>query len=238
MTQEQGSAVEVIYSADDIAARLEVLARDITARKLERPLVVAVLKGSFVFTADLIRALSRHGVDWPMDFITLSSYGEATASSGTVRLTRDINEDVSGRVVLLIDDILESGRTLGFARDLFLQRGAAKVWLCTLLDKPTRRAAAIEADFAGFRIGDEFQFYQIGASRDDDAPIASPGIALNLLAMRHLHERGVRWYDFLKGSQGYKRHYSTGALPLWHREEVRSPVLRAALWLRARRRGR
>lgn len=90
----------------------------------------------------------------------------------------------------------------------------------------------------GFRIGDEFQFYQIGASRDDDAPITSPGIALNLLAMRHLHERGVRWYDFLKGSQGYKRHYSTGALPLWSRAETRAPLLRAAEWLRAKRAGR
>ena len=148
--------VDIRFSAAEIATRVDALATEIASRLPQDVLVVAVLKGSFVFTADLIRALSRHGVDWPMDFITLSSYGEATASSGTVRLTRDINEDVNGRVVLLIDDILESGRTLRFARELFLERGAAKVWLCTLLDKPMRRAAAIEADFSGFRIGDEF----------------------------------------------------------------------------------
>ncbi len=148
--------IEVRYSAAEIAARVDTLATDIAGKLPTDVLIVAVLKGSFVFTADLIRALSRHGVDWPMDFVTLSSYGAATESSGNVRLTRDISEDVAGRAVLLIDDILESGRTLAFARDLFLERGASKVWLCTLLDKPMRRVAAIEADFTGFRIGDEF----------------------------------------------------------------------------------
>lgn len=148
--------IDIRYSAAEISARIDALATEIAARLPKEVLVVAVLKGSFVFTADLIRALSHHGVDWPMDFITLSSYGEGTASSGTVRLTRDVNEEIASRSVLLIDDILESGRTLSFARDLFLQRGASHVWLCTLLDKPVRRTAAIEADFAGFRIGDEF----------------------------------------------------------------------------------
>lgn len=148
--------IDIRFSAAEIASRVDALATEIAARLPRDVLVVAVLKGSFVFTADLIRALSRHGVDWPMDFITLSSYGEGTASSGTVRLTRDVNEDVAGRSVLLIDDILESGRTLSFARDLFRQRGASQVWLCALLDKPGRRTSPIEADFAGFKVGDEF----------------------------------------------------------------------------------
>jgi hypoxanthine phosphoribosyltransferase len=146
----------VRFSAAEIATRVDDLASDI-ARKLPRDtLVVAVLKGSLVFTADLIRALSHHGVDWPMDFISLSSYGSATQSSGAVQLTRDITEDVAGRQVLLIDDILESGRTLAFAKQLFLDRGAAQVWLCTLLDKPTKRVVPLEADFTGFRVPDEF----------------------------------------------------------------------------------
>lgn len=148
--------IDIRFSAAEIAARVDALAAEIAAQLPRDVLVVAVLKGSFVFTSDLIRALSRHGIDWPMDFITLSSYGEGTSSSGTVRLTRDVNEEIAGRSILLIDDILESGRTLTFARDLFLQRGARHVWLCTLLDKPARRTASIEADFAGFRIGDEF----------------------------------------------------------------------------------
>jgi len=148
--------IDIRFSAAEISARIDALAGDIAERLPSDVLLVAVLKGSFVFTADLIRALSSRGVDWPMDFITLSSYGAATASSGTVRLTRDLDEDVAGRSLLLVDDILESGRTLAFARDLFLQRGASRVWLCTLLDKPARRVADIEADFTGFRIGDEF----------------------------------------------------------------------------------
>jgi hypoxanthine phosphoribosyltransferase len=147
---------EVRFSAAEIAARVDALARDI-ARKLPRDaLVVAVLQGSLGFTADLIRALSHHGVDWPMDFISLSSYGTGTHSTGQVRLTRDITEDIAGREVLLIDDILESGRTLLFAKQLFAERGARRVWLCTLLDKPTKRAVDLEADFVGFRVPDEF----------------------------------------------------------------------------------
>jgi hypoxanthine phosphoribosyltransferase len=147
---------EVRFSASDIAARVDALARDIARKLPHDTLVVAVLKGSLVFTADLIRALSHHGVDWPMDFISLSSYGEATQSSGQVRLTRDISEDLAGRPVLLIDDILESGRTLAFAKKLFADRGASHVWLCTLLDKPTKRIVPLEADFVGFRVPDEF----------------------------------------------------------------------------------
>ncbi len=147
---------ELRFSAAEIAARVDALARDI-GRKLPRDaLVVAVLKGSLVFTADLIRALSHHGVDWPMDFISLSSYGADTQSSGQVQLTRDISEDIAGRQVLLIDDILESGRTLSFAKQLFLDRGAERVWLCTLLDKPTKRVEQLEADFVGFQVPDEF----------------------------------------------------------------------------------
>jgi hypoxanthine phosphoribosyltransferase len=150
------SDVEVIYSADMIATRLEGLAQEIIARKLERPLVVAVLKGSFVFAADLIRALSRTGADWSMDFLTLSSYGSGTETTGQVKVVRDIVDDVRGRDVLLVDDILESGLTLSFAKKLLQERGAKRVSICTLLDKPGKRRADLQADFVGFVAGDEF----------------------------------------------------------------------------------
>lgn len=147
---------EIRFSAAEIAGRVDALASEIARLLPKDTLVVAVLKGSLVFTADLIRALSRHNVDWPMDFISLSSYGTGTESSGQVRLTRDISEEVDGRQILLIDDILESGRTLLFAKQLFADRGASRVWLCTLLDKPTKRQVALEADFVGFKVPDEF----------------------------------------------------------------------------------
>jgi hypoxanthine phosphoribosyltransferase len=119
-------------------------------------LVVSVLKGSFVFAADLIRALSRAGADWSMDFLTLSSYGEGTETTGRVKIVRDIVDDVRNRDVLLIDDILESGFTLSFARNLMKERGAHRVWVCTLLDKPHKRRTELKADFVGFEAGDEF----------------------------------------------------------------------------------
>ena len=148
--------VTVRFSASEIAARVDVMAGDLATKLPADTLVVSVLKGSFVFAADLIRALSLAGADWSMDFLTLSSYGSGTETSGNVRVVRDIVDDVRGRDVLLVDDILESGLTLSFAKTLLSERRANRVWVCTLLDKPHKRRAALEADFVGFRAGDEF----------------------------------------------------------------------------------
>lgn len=151
-----GDDIEVLLAAAEIAARVDALAVDIAAAEPRDLLVVVILKGSFVFAADLIRALSHAGADWAMDFLTLSSYGAGTETSGRVRIVRDIVDDVRGRDVLLVDDILESGLTLSFARNLLKERGARRVWVCTLLDKPHKRRADLEADFVGFEAGDEF----------------------------------------------------------------------------------
>mgnify|MGYP003384770788 FL=1 len=142
--------IEVIYPPDKIAARIEVLAGQIAATSTAPLLVVAILKGSFVFAADLIRALHRAGLAPEVDFMTLSSYRKSTRSSGAVDILRDLETDVSGRHVLLVDDILESGRTLAFAKDLVSARGAARVMTCVLLDKGARRAVQIAADFKAF----------------------------------------------------------------------------------------
>jgi len=148
--------VAIRFSAAEIATRVEEMAVDLAAQLPADTLVVSVLKGSFVFAADLIRALSRAGANWSMDFLTLSSYGTDTQTSGRVRIVRDIVDDVRQRDVLLVDDILESGLTLSLARNLMKERGAHRVWVCTLLDKPNKRRAELEADFVGFRAGDEF----------------------------------------------------------------------------------
>jgi hypoxanthine phosphoribosyltransferase len=148
--------VTIRFSAAEIATRVEAMAGELATKLPADTLVVSVLKGSFVFAADLIRALSRAGADWSMDFLTLSSYGSGTETSGYVRVVRDIVDDVRGRDVLLVDDILESGLTLSFAKGLLSERKANRVWVCTLLDKPHKRRAALEADFVGFRAGDEF----------------------------------------------------------------------------------
>jgi hypoxanthine phosphoribosyltransferase len=148
--------VSIRFSAPEIAARIDVMAADLAAKLPADTLVVSVLKGSFVFAADLIRALSRAGADWSMDFLTLSSYGTGTQTTGSVKVVRDIVDDVRNREVLLVDDILESGFTLSFAKNLLLERGARHVSVCTLLDKPGKRRTGLKADFVGFEAGDEF----------------------------------------------------------------------------------
>lgn len=152
----QGTGLEVIFSEESISTRLSELAGEIAGRNLERPLVVAVLKGSFVFAADLIRALYKAGLEPEVDFLTLSSYRKSRTSSGKVEILRDLDLEVEGRNVLLIDDVLDSGRTLVFAKDLISARGAKSILTCVLLEKTVPRAVNVAADFRAFECGDEF----------------------------------------------------------------------------------
>lgn len=151
-----GQDVEIVFSADRIAARLDELAGEIAAQEFGNLLVVAVLKGSFVFAADLIRALHHAGLEPEVDFITLSSYKKSRTSSGRVEILRDLDLSVEGRNVLLIDDVLDSGRTLVFAKDLISARGARSIATCVLLDKQVARAVNVKADFRAFECADEF----------------------------------------------------------------------------------
>ena len=151
-----GHRIAVLFPEQDIAARIAILATEIAARKPQRLLVVPVLKGSFVFAADLMRAMHHAGLSPEVDFMILASYRSATISSGRVEVLRDIESDVTGRDVLLIDDILESGRTLAFAKDLIAARGATSVMTAVLLEKPGHLAANIKADFRGFLCPDKF----------------------------------------------------------------------------------
>lgn len=148
--------IEPLFSEAEIAARVEALAGEISAAIAEPFLVVALLKGSFVFAADLLRALHRRGRHPAIEFMRLSSYGLDTKSSGEVHLLGDIPTDIAGRPILLLDDIADSGRSLAYARALLEQRQAGAVWTCVLLDKPSRREVALRADFVGFSIDDLF----------------------------------------------------------------------------------
>lgn len=152
----RNETIEVVFSAETIAGRVDELAKTIADEKLEPLLIVSVLNGSFIFAADLVRALHRNGVSPEVDFMSLSSYRSATTSSGRVEILRDLEIDVAGRNVLIVDDILESGRTLAFAKDLITARGAARVLTCVLLDKPVPRAADISADLRAFECPNAF----------------------------------------------------------------------------------
>lgn len=148
--------IRVLYDEAAIARRNEEMAAAIAAGDPKDLLVVAVLKGSFMFAADLIRAMHRIGLAPQVEFVHLSSYRTGTVSAGQVEILRDVQSDVRGRDVLLVDDILESGRTLAFAKDLLTARGAAKVSTAVLLEKPGKRAVNVKADYVGFECPDYF----------------------------------------------------------------------------------
>jgi hypoxanthine phosphoribosyltransferase len=155
MPMVRGKHIEVLFSASAIARRNLELAKEIAAHNYTDLLVISVLKGSFIFAADLIRAMHDVGLSPEVEFIFISSYGAGT-TSGEVRVLRDIDNEVQGRDVLLIDDILESGKTLKFTRELMLSRGAKSVSIAVLLDKHTRRQTELTADFTGFECPDYF----------------------------------------------------------------------------------
>ncbi len=150
------SGIRTLFSEAEIAARVETLAVEI-ARTIPGDFVmVGLLKGAAMFLADLARALDRAGTHPEIEFMRLSSYGLAIASSGDVRLLGDIPTDIAGRRVLLIDDIVDTGRSIAFAVALLRQRKIGDLWTCALLDKPERREVDVSIDFVGFRIGDVF----------------------------------------------------------------------------------
>lgn len=150
-----GDAITPLFTAETIARRVDALARDIAACDLNEPIIVAVLKGSFIFAADLIRALAGHGLHPEIDFIFLGSYGTGT-TGGEVKILRDVESALQDRDVVIVDDILDSGRTLAFAKDLLETRGARSVKTCILLDKQVPREVDVTPDFAGFECPDLF----------------------------------------------------------------------------------
>ena len=147
----------MIISEVSLRTRVEELARNIAAAMGGRDFVlVGVLKGSVVFLADLMRALHRQGLCPTVDFVTMSSYGEKTQSSGQARILSGLHVGVEGKSVLLVDDIADTGLTLKQARDHILSMGAREAFTCVLLDKPSKRKVDFAPDFHGFSIGDVF----------------------------------------------------------------------------------
>ena len=148
---------EVLFSPEAIQARVSALVEELSRScRVDDLVMVGILRGSFMFLADLVRDFYRHELHPRIDFMTLSSYGEATSSSGRVEIQKDIRVDVEGADVLLVDDILDTGRTLSFACEHLRARAVRSVRTCVLLDKPSRRTVSMEADFCGFTIEDHF----------------------------------------------------------------------------------
>jgi hypoxanthine phosphoribosyltransferase len=150
------SEVATLFDEGRIAGRVAALAAGITAQIGRDLVVVGVLKGSFVFLADLVRALSRAGALPRVEFMRLASYGQSMQSSGEVLLLGDVPRDFGGQPVLLVDDIVDTGLSMDYGRRLLTERNAARVWTCALLDKPSRRKVDVAVDFIGFEIPDVF----------------------------------------------------------------------------------
>ncbi len=148
---------DIVFTDRQIRTRVDAMVLELAADCRSEDLVmIGILRGSFMFLADLVRDFYLHQLHPRIDFMTLESYGSGTESSGQVRITKDISVDVTDADVVLVDDILDTGRTLAFAREQVVNKGARSVKTCTLLDKPSRRVVPVEADYVGFTIDDHF----------------------------------------------------------------------------------
>jgi len=148
---------EILIDKEKIRQRVDELVDEISRDILHDNFVmIGILKGSFMFLSDLLRSLYRHNVHPRIDFLTISSYGSGTVSSGRIEVIQDIHDNIAGADVLLVDDILDSGRTLAFTKKMLLDRGARSVRSCVLLDKKIDRAVEFEADYTGFPVDDVF----------------------------------------------------------------------------------
>lgn len=145
---------EILYSEEELAARVAEMGEMITRDYKGMPLtVVGILKGSNIFTSDLIR---RIDLPLKLDFMAVSSYGNATASTGVVKIMKDLDRDIEGENILIVEDLVDSGLTLRYLKDILQTRNPASVKICTLLDKPARRKENVAVDYCGFEVPDEF----------------------------------------------------------------------------------
>ena len=163
MMQLDRNIQEVLVSEEQLKKRIAEMAADITRDYAGKaPLMVGILRGSVLFMADLVRQ-----IDLPisMDFMVVSSYGAGTVSSGLVNIKKDLEEDIRGRDVIIVEDILDTGNTLVKLTAELLRREPASLKLCVMLDKPSRRTTPIKADYVGFSIPDA---YVVGFGLDYD----------------------------------------------------------------------
>ena len=144
----------VFFTADEIEAKVAALGEQISKDfEGKNPLFVGVLKGCFVFMADLMRHVS---IPCSMDFMAVSSYKGGTSSTGAVEIQKDLGQNIEGRHIIIIEDILDSGMTLDYIKGMLQDRNPSSIRICALLDKPARRKVDLQADYVGFTIPDEF----------------------------------------------------------------------------------
>jgi len=145
---------EILLTEEEIDKRVDQLAKEISEEYRGKDLlVVGILKGAVIFLSDLVKRL-----EFPvmLDFMAVSSYGKSSVSTGEVRILKDLDYSVEGKDILIVEDIIDTGLTLNYLKEILGKRGASSVKICTLLDKPDRRTIGVNIDFLGFEIPDEF----------------------------------------------------------------------------------
>lgn len=154
MTMLEKDIDHVLFTEEELKHRVAELAAQID-RDYEgkEPLLIGVLRGSFIFIADLMRAIT---LPCTVDFMAVSSYGAGTTSSGEVKIVKDLSEKIEGKDVIVVEDILDSGNTLSYLLEVLRARKPASIKLCTLLDKPDRRTKPVQVSYSGYSIPDEF----------------------------------------------------------------------------------
>lgn len=148
-------SLEKLISKEEIAEKVKELGEQITRDYHDKDTIfVGILKGSFIFLADLARAVDIEKLE--ISFMMVSSYGSGTKSSGNITIKKDLETDLKGKHVLIVEDIVDSGNTLSYLKKYLSNREAASVKICTILDKPSRRQTELVADYSGFEIPDAF----------------------------------------------------------------------------------
>ena len=147
-------SIRVLLSEEEVNKKISEVAAQINADYAGKSVhLICVLKGGVFFMCELAKRIT---VPVSMDFMSVSSYGDDTKSSGVVRIVKDLDESLMGKHVIIVEDIVDSGRTLAYLKDLLMDRGPVDIKICTLLDKPSRRVKAVHVDYTCFAIPDEF----------------------------------------------------------------------------------
>ena len=145
---------QVLYTEEQLHSRVREVGEQIAAYYAGRePMLISVLRGSYIFMADLTRAIN---LNVTVDFMAVSSYGAGTVSSGQVEIKKDLSDSIEGKDLIIVEDILDSGNTLYYLMDVLRARKPASIRICALMDKPDRRTKPITADYVGFTIPDAF----------------------------------------------------------------------------------
>lgn len=144
----------ILKTEEEIRDKVKLLGEQISKDyEGKNPVMICILKGGIVFLSDLVRNISTHV---QLDFMSLSSYGNSTKSSGVVKIKKDIDVDITGRDVIIVEDIVDSGLTLKYLNDYFKQHNSSSIKICTLLDKPNAHKTDLSIDYVGFEVGNEF----------------------------------------------------------------------------------